>query len=157
MHGGARSGAGQKRIPDHIKLVKGTLKKERVFKGKLPQSSKPPSPPTHLNDRAVYYFHLMIQRMEGRASETYTEVLALLAMRLEEQERFYQIIYDNPFFETCDKYGNPILKPHPVAALYKESMRHAHTLLIELGLTPSSIARVAGKTQEKEADPWDDL
>lgn len=157
MAGGARAGAGKKAIPDHIKLVKGTLQNCRVKKDAPAPKEKAPVAPTHLNDRAVYYFGLIIERMDGRASETYTEILATLAIRLEECERYYGIIYETPFFETVDNFGNRVLKNHPLSVQYKEAMRHSHTLLGEVGLTPASIGRMGGKKQEKTVDPWDEL
>lgn len=155
--GGARVGAGKKKIPDHIKLVKGSFRKDRV-KADAPQpQSKPPIAPTHLNDRAVYYFNLIVSRMDGRASETFTEILSTLAIRLEEVERYYTIVYETPFFQTVDVFGNTVLKNHPLSVQYKEAMRHSHTLLGEVGLTPASIGRLGGGKKEKCVDPWDEL
>ena len=155
--GGARVGAGKKSIPDHLKLVKGTLQNCRVKKNAPKPSDKTAIPPSHLNDRARYYFGLVVNRMDGRASDTYTEIIATLAIRLEECERYYGIIYEMPFFQTVDSFGNTVLKNHPLSTQYKEAMRHSHTLLGEVGLTPASIGRMGGGKEKPEVDPWDEL
>lgn len=154
--GGARSGAGKKAIPDHIKLVKGTLQNCRVKKDAPAPSLKKPVPPLHLNERAVYHFNRIVSLMAA-PSETFTDIIATLAIRLEEVERYYLVIYETPFFETTDQYGNKVLKNHPLSVQYKEAMRHSHTLLGEVGLTPASIGRMGGGKKEKVTDPWDDL
>jgi P27 family predicted phage terminase small subunit len=155
--GGARVGAGKKKTPDHLKLVKGTFRKDRVKKDAPSPSKKLAVAPSHLNDRAVYYFNLIVNRMDGRASDTFTEIISSLAIRLEECERYYSIIYETPFFQTVDGFGNKVLKNHPLSTQYKEAMRHSHTLLGEVGLTPASISRMGGGKKEETKDPWDEL
>jgi phage terminase small subunit len=155
--GGARAGAGKKKTPDHLKLVKGTFRKDRSDKVKVVQSGKQAVPPPHLNERAVFHFNRIVGLMDGRASESFTDIVAVLAIRLEEIERYYLIIYETPFFETVDSFGNAVLKNHPLSVQYKEAMRHSHTLLGEVGLTPASIGRMVGGKPKKEVDPWDDL
>jgi P27 family predicted phage terminase small subunit len=155
--GGARSGAGKKKKSAHLKIVNGTYRKDRENVDAPEPSKKLPVAPSHLNDRAVYYFNIILQRMDGRASETFTEVIALLAITSEEVEKYYGVITDTPFFVTVDSFGNQVLKPHPAAALYKEAKRHSHTLLMELGLTPGSIGRMNGGKAPKKIDPWEEL
>jgi hypothetical protein len=140
--GGARAGAGKKRMPDHLKVVKGTFRKDRA-KDPPKESGKPAKPPSYLSDRATYYFGYYVKLMEGRASETFTEILALLSIRSEEVEAFHT--------------GVKSTEGRSENAAYKEAMRHKHTLLIECGLTPASIGRMGGGKKKPEADPWDDL
>jgi hypothetical protein len=155
--GGARVGAGKKKTPDHIKLVKGSFRKDRVEADSPTPKKELPVVPTHLKARAVYYFNLIVSRMDGCASETFTEIISTLAIRLEECERYYTIIYETPFFQTVDSFGNTVLKNHPLSVQYKEAMRHSHTLLGECGLTPASIGRRGGGKKTETVDPWDEL
>lgn len=156
--GGARVGAGKKKTSDHLKVVKGTFRKDRVNKSAPAPSSKPPVAPSHLNDRAVYHFGRIVELMGERASETFVDIIATLAIRLEEVELFYLEVHERPTFTVVDMAGNKIIKSNPVCSLYKEAMRHAHTLLGEVGLTPASIGRMGeGKQMSKEVDPWDEL
>lgn len=154
--GGARAGAGKKKTPDHIKLVKGTFRKDREREAPEPSKDKPVAPP-HLNERAVFHFNRFVDLLGDRASATYVDILSILAITAEDIERYYQIIYDTPFFETVDSFGNQVLKNHPLTVQYKEARRHHHTLLAEVGLTPASIGRMGGGKKKKEVDPWDEM
>jgi len=151
--GGARTGAGKKKLPKDWKILNGTHQPCRDnVDGPEPLKEKP-VPPSHLNERAVYHFNRFVDLMGDRASATFVDILALAAITAEDVERYYQIIYETPCFKTVDSFGNDILKNHPLSVPYKEAKRHHHTLLSELQLVPSKVAD-AGK---KKADEWDDF
>lgn len=158
--GGSRVGAGAKKKSTQLKIVKGTFQPCRENPDQPEPSKDLPVAPSHLNDRAVYYFNLILSRLLDMdyASASHTEALSLLAMRLEESERHYTTLSACSYiFTTVDSFGNEVIKPRPEVALYKEAMRHAHTLLVDFGLTPSSMSRVNGKPKSKKADEWDEF
>lgn len=155
--GGPRSGAGKKKLPTHLKILKGTYDPSRENENQPEPLKEKPVPPPHLNERAVFHFHRFVELMGDTASASFVDITALLAITAEEIERYYQIIYDTPFFETVDSFGNRVLKNHPLSVQYKESKRHHHTLLMEVGLTHASIGRVSKRGPGKKVDPWDEI
>lgn len=155
--GGARSGAGAKKKNTQLKIVNGTYRPDRENPDAPDPLKEKPVAPSHLNERAVFHFNRFVDLQGDTASATFVDITALAAILAEEVERYYQIIYETPFFQTVDSFGNDVLKSHPLATQYKEAKRHLHTVLGEMGLTHCSIGRVGGKKAPKKSDPWDDL
>src|ERR1017187_5405851 len=91
MAGGFRTGSGKKPIPDHLKLVKGTLqncrKKASDAKRTTVSKSKPVCPP-ELIGREIFYFDQVVGLMGSRASETFIHSIALLAGCLADIETY---------------------------------------------------------------------
>jgi P27 family predicted phage terminase small subunit len=159
--------AGRKVIPISIKQAKGTHQPCRDKETYTPAPGKP-IPPSWLNTRAKGIFRHMSGRLDKvqRASETHTEVLAILASRMEEVERFDKILNEstdaggNPqngyVYATTNSFGDPILKEHPAVRCREKAIRHVHSLLAELGLTPASMQRVGtskpGRVKNEFAD-----
>ena len=152
--GGARVGAGKKKLPKDWKVLNGTHQPCRDDVDAPEPLKEKPVAPSHLNERARFHFDRFVELMGDRASATFVDVLALAAITAEDVERYYQIIYDTPFFKTVDSFGNEVLKNHPLATQYKEARRHHHTLLSELQLVPSKMGGDKGK---KKGDEWDDF
>ncbi len=161
--------AGRKAIPTHIKLIKGTLRKDRI-KDIPPPSEKKPLPPTWLNTRAKQIFQHMVKRLDeiGLASATYTEAIALLSSRMEEVERFDKILNElsnsedgkatgGYFYKTTNSLGSSVLREHPAVRLREKAARHVHALLTEFGLTGASAQKVATKKQEKKTNEFSDF
>jgi phage terminase small subunit len=167
---------GRKVIPIPIKKAKGTYQKCRD-KGSIEPSSKKPHPPSWLTPRAKQIFHQITKRLEdtGRASATFTEVQALLASRLEEVERFDKMLNGEISIEfekgegeekeakkingyvyvTTNSFGDPILKDNPAVAQRKEAMRHAHSLLAELGLTHVSAEKFGSRGNKPKKNDFE--
>jgi phage terminase small subunit len=152
--GGARAGGGKKKLPTQLKIVKGTYQPCRDDVNAPEPDKRKPVAPSHLNERARFHFDRFVELMGDRASVSFVDVLTLAAITAEDVERFYQVIYETPFFKTVDSFGNDVLKSHPATVQYKEAKRHHHTLLSELGLVPSKMADSGGK---KKVDDWDDF
>lgn len=152
--GGARAGAGKKKLPTQLKIVRGTHQPCRDDVDAPEPAKERPVAPSHLNERARFHFDRLASLMGDRASASFVDVLTLAAITAEDVERFYQIIYETPFFKTVDSFGNEVLKNHPATAHYKESKRHHHTLLSELGLVPG---KMMGGGKPKKGDEWDDF
>ena len=134
---GARRNSGRKVIPMEIKKVKGTYFKDRD-PGTLPPSPDRPVSPEMLNARAKEIFDTLTQRLSdtGRATDTFTEIQALCAMRLEEVEHLSGIIrVMGMFYVVTNRNGEEAIRKHPAVEFRETALRHAHGLLAELALT----------------------
>jgi len=150
--GGSRAAAGRKVIPMNEKIAKGTFRKHREKSIPMP-TDKLPNPPRWLNRRAKQIFRLEVKRIKGItiASIDHTRAISLLASRAEEVERLSKFIDENG--SSFMKYG--VNKdgeefcigsyPRAEAKQRSDAIRHLHTLLLEFGLTPSSLGRVKPK------------
>ena len=89
----------------------------------------------------------------GLDSATHTEILALLASRMEEVERFDKMLNEgegnNYVYQSSNSFGDPILKENPAVKLREKACKHVHALLVEFGLTPSAAQKV-GTPKQKE-------
>lgn len=146
--------AGRKRIPDHLKIVKGTAQKCRMNPDAPPSNPGVASAPDWLSGRAAELFDQMSATLLGMgiASPDDRAALALLSSRLEEVEVLTAVIEDcGRTYEKRDEDGNVILsRPRPEVAMRNEAMRHAQSLLAEFGLTPAARSKVsAGKPKEE--------
>jgi len=160
--GGARCGAGKKVIPISEKVAKGTFRPERQKKIPKPDE-RLPIPPSWLNKRAKQIFRLLVKRITSItvASIDHTEAISLLASRLEEVQRLDK--YLNQFGYTYEQNGIITvgkgedkkkivvvlaIRPRPEVKQRHEAMKHLHSLLLEFGLTASSLGRVKAKDKE---------
>lgn len=146
------SNRGRKPIPDHLKVIQGTLKRSRV-KATLQPSEKMPLPSSWLNKRAKGIFKKVAGRLNdmGLASASHTEALALLSSRQEEVERYDKYLSANgATYETTGTSGQKMIKERPEVMLRERAFKHLHALLVDFGLTPSASAKVpAAKRPEK--------
>ncbi len=95
----------------------------------------------------------------GYLSGSHTEMLALAALRLAEVEELTALIErEGPTYFTIravvDAHGSPLVGPdgkamysklkkgHPAVSQRSEALRHAQSLLSELGLSPSAMNRI---------------
>lgn len=156
--GSARPSAGRRVIPMNEKIAKGTFRPERQRKIPLPDE-RLPIPPSWLNKRAKQIFRLLVKRITSItvASIDHTEAISLLASRLEEVQRLDK--YLNEFGFTYEQQGIIgrkgdeqvvvlAIRPRPEVKQRHEAMKHLHSLLLEFGLTASSLGRVAAKDKK---------
>ena len=150
---------GRKRTPTHLHVVKGTDRPGRQNKAEPKPQVGSPRAPDYLSKRGSEIFGRLVARLEGMAmaTPTDTEMLALLAARLEEVEdrdaevRLHGATYakieliDVPDSEhpgrTITK-AQKVWKAHPATAQRSEAMRHAQSLLAEFALSPASRGRI---------------
>jgi P27 family predicted phage terminase small subunit len=146
---------GRKPIPIGIKKAKKTYRKHRDKNSPAPSKERMVAP-SWLNQRAKRIFSTLKDRLDElcMASKTFTEALALLACRLEEVRRYSEIVETEGYMlERMDRNGSVILKLHPAVRMREFALNHAHKLLVEFGLTASSIQRVGKlKTTKKKND-----
>jgi phage terminase small subunit len=145
---------GRKEKPTNVHLLNGTYRKDRHGKQHPQPSTDLPKPPKALSKRAKQIFKLFVKRMEGWASKTHTEIIAICAQAHEEAELCNRVLTTedgSPSFSyvTSNSFGDKILKARPEVSQRRAAWRQAQSLLIELGLTPAS-ARKVEKTSGNE-------
>lgn len=143
---------GRKKLPDTLKVVQGTFRKHR---GKTAdsQDEAPMTAPESLSDAAKDHFETLRGRIAalGLDSATYSEALALAAMRMEEIDAYTAAIAEHGAVVLAPTVaGGELLRPNPAVTMRDGAMRHLQSLLAEFGLTPSSIGRVGVK---KKGEP----
>jgi len=162
----ARPSAGRRVIPISEKIAKGTFRPER--QKKIPQpDERLPIPPSWLNKRAKQIFRLLVKRITSItvASIDHTEAISLLASRLEEVQRLDKYLnehgytYEQNGIITVGKGEDKkkivvvlAVRSRPEVKQRHEAMKHLHSLLLEFGLTASSLGRVAAKEKKSEDD-----
>ena len=146
-------GKGRKPTSDHLKLVKGTLRKERINHDAPVADIDSPRPPAWLSRRGVEHFAVLRERITGLsiASKTDTESLALAAMRMAEIEECTALIEEHG--RVMIETGRPP-RANPAVAQRNEAMRHLQSLLAEFGLTPSARSKITAPKKEKTANPF---
>lgn len=144
---------GRKRTPDHLKVVAGTARPDRMNPDAPAGNPGLSEPPAWLSEAAAAHFRRVDAILQGMgiASPDNADALALLASRLEEIEVCTAVIEDGGrVYEQTDEDGNvKMVRARPEVAMRNEAMRHAQSLLAEFGLSPAARAKVsAGKPAE---------
>lgn len=114
--------------------------------------------PLHLSDLAQLHFKSIALMLEeqGRASPHYAEHVALLALRLEQIQRYQAVLeMEGDTYQAQTKTGF-IIRARPEAAMLSDAMRQAQSLLGELMLNPSAALRIANG-HKQEAGAFDDF
>lgn len=144
---------GRKRKPDHLKVIAGTDQACRMNPEAPVAPTTLPIAPEWLTKRAAELFDGLVAILDemGIASSADMQVIALCASRLEEVEITTALVEDNGrTFETVNESGSTMYRSRPEVAQRNEAMRHAQSLLSELGLTPAARSKVsAGKKPEE--------
>ena len=167
---------GRKHLHLVDKKMRGTVRADRINRNAPMAQSEPPRAPSELSKRATEIFGTLVGRLQciRMASATDTELLALLATRLEEYElateniRIHGSTYAKiELIEVPDPEhpgrtitkAQKIWKSNPAVAQRSEAMRHAQSLLAEFGLSPSSRARLMAPDAGAQtgANPWEAL
>lgn len=149
---------GRKRKPDHLKIVSGTAQPCRINADAPIAPTSLPVPPGWLTVRGAEIFHSLVAILDemGIASSADTQVITLCASRIEEVEITTALVEDNGrTYETVSETGS-MFRSRPEVAQRNEAMRHAQSLLSELGLTPSARSKVSAMTKP-EGNPFKNL
>jgi len=153
--GGARAGAGRKRKDPALKALAGTTRKDRELVSAPPATSAPMIAPIHLSDLAQLIFRDVAGVLEeqGRAAPEYAQHVALLALRLEQIQRWQAVIE-----VEGDTYASRtgMIRARPEVALLSDAMRQAQSLIGELMLNPSAALRIASG-HKPESGAFDDF
>jgi len=149
---------GRKRIPDHLKLVTGTARPDRMNPDAPEPSEELPRAPGDLPLRAVEIFGQLTATLDGMglASKSDTQGLSLLAYRLYQVEQCRAVIdREGMTYVSETVQGGLMVRARPEVAILDAAARHANGLLSEFGLTPASRSKVsAKKKQQGKANPF---
>jgi len=115
-----------------------------------------------LSSRAAAIYVGLCDLIEGMGylSTADGDILAQCASRLEEVEITTAMVEDggrtyitSQEFDGEGRVVKQMIRGHPVVAQRSEAMRHAHSLLSELGLTPAARSKVSA-TKQQETNPF---
>lgn len=157
--GGRRTNSGRKKTEPAVKKLRGTSRSDRD--GEAPPPAVPGSmvAPMHLSDLAQLLFGSIagILEQQGRASPHYTEIVTLLAQRLEQIQTYQAALEcEGHTYETKTSTGGLMIRRRPEVQMLSDAMRHAHGLLAELMITPATALRL-GEGQKPESNPFEAL
>src|SRR5437899_840169 len=105
-----------------------------------------PIAPRWLTKRGVEIFDNIVALLDemGLASSADTQIITLCASRIEEIEITTVMVEDSGrIYETTNDSGQTMVRSRPEVAQRSEAMRHAQSLLSELGLTPAARSKVS--------------
>lgn len=137
---------GRKKVPRALKLLKGTLRLDRLNVAAPEPEAALPVAPSWLPKRAAEIFATLTARLAAQrlASASHTETLALWALRLHEVEKLTAIIErEGGSFENVSEGGGTMHRLRPEVAQRNEAMRHAQALAAEFGQSPATAERVS--------------
>lgn len=158
--GGPRPGAGRRRKEPALKKLAGTEREDREL-APVPGADPSTAPmicPLHLSDLAQLHFASIAKMLEEqqRANPHYAEHVALLALRLEQIQRYQAVIeVEGDTYESFTKTGR-MIRARPEVTMLSDALRHAQSLLGELMLNPAAALRIASG-HKPEAGAFDDF
>lgn len=151
--GGPRSGAGRKRNAPALAMTAAERARVPVPIG----AGEAMIPPMHLSSIARGLFNEIADILvaQHRAEPQFVQVVALLAMRLEQIQRFQAVLEMSG--DTCtsttvrkvdgQQVVTEMIRARPEVAMLSDAMRQTQSLLGELMLSPSAAMKLAsGKT-----------
>lgn len=151
--------SGRKRKPDHLKIVSGTAQPCRMNPDAPVAPKDLPVAPDWLTTRGAEIFDELVAILDemGLASSADTAVITLCASRIEEVEITTALVEDNGrTYTTETESGGLMHRSRPEVGQRNEAMRHAQSLLSELGLTPAARSKVSA-SKKPEGNPFKNL
>ncbi|WP_257575259.1 P27 family phage terminase small subunit [Sphingomonas sanguinis] len=122
--------------------------------------------PIHLSNLAQLLFADIAAQLEaqGRADPQWAQIVALLAQRLEQIQRFQAVLESTG--DTCtsttirkvdgQQVMTEMIRARPEVAMLSDAMRQAQSLLGELMLSPSAAMKLGGGKKDAPGD-FDDF
>lgn len=160
--GGPRSGAGRKRKAPALAMTAAERKQMPAPIG----AGDAMIPPLHLSSLARVIFNEIADILvaQHRAEPQFVQVVALLAIRLEQIQRFQAVLEmsgDTCTSTTVRKVGGEqviteMIRARPEVAMLSDAMRQAQSLLGELMLSPSAAMKLASGKKDAPGD-FDDF
>ncbi len=147
--GGARPGSGPKRKSPIITMTA----TERELVPASPGAAIKMLPPLHLGELAQLIFGEIVDQLErdGRADVRYVQHVALLAIRLEQVQRWQAVLEttgDTATSRSIRKvHGETVvtemIRARPEVTMLSDAMRQAQSLIGELMLNPMAALKIA--------------
>lgn len=149
---------GRKPDPRTLRAVKGNPQ-NRPLPEAPAASTDPMVAPSWLPARAQEHFADLAEEIAitGHDSATYSQMLALAALRLAEIESLNEVLAEGSTHRAKNTRGAVVPKAHPAAAMRDAAMKHLQSLLSEFGLSPSSATRVVPGKPQTKANPFSAL
>lgn len=145
---------GRKRIPDHLKVVRGTDRADRRNdEAPTPAQVRPPMPAT-LTDTAQANWDRFCTVLEGMGVLTIADEFALeqLVEAYSDWRQAHEVIAaEGTHYETEGASGL-MIRAHPAVAMRSDGARRFQSLMSEFGLTPASRSKVSVAQGEGERD-----
>lgn len=151
------------RTPSHLKVVRGTERKDRANPaepkvGIAPFNVRPPAW-LELSPLAHRAWHDLVPLLRGMGVLTRADrvALSLLCEALASYVTARQIVAKvGSTYETSSETGGTMIRAHPVVAMGAESVRFAKTMLGEFGLTPAARSKVSqvGSSKKDPVQAW---
>lgn len=164
--GGSRPGSGRRPKAPELKKLAGTDRADRQRQLPAQVTGGAMIAPLHLSDLARLHFSSIAEVLEteGRANPHFAEHVALLALRLEQIQRFNAVLEtegDTYKTESAKKVGDDtiitrLIRARPEVAMLSDAMRQAQSLISELMLNPAASLRIAAG-HAPEAGAFDDF
>ena len=111
-------------------------------------------PPIHLSELAQLIFGEIVEQLErdGRADVRYVQHVALLAMRLEQVQRWQAVLETTGDTATSrsirkvdgETVVTEMIRARPEVTMLSDAMRQAQSLIGELMLNPMAALKIAG-------------
>lgn len=144
---------GRRKDPTNLKLLRGTLRKDRSNPLEPVPSSERPDPPSFLDAIAIEEWHRMVVELEALGLVSKFDHAALEAYcanysrwkRSEETLRREGDIIEFP---------NGAKGPHPAIRIVNQALSLMRQYLIEFGMSPSSRANVKTPKKEEKKSPF---
>ncbi len=147
-------------LPKEIKRLKRTLQNCRNIKNSPDPSPGDMALPESIKSRfgsISSHFDTITEMAKniGVYSPDYSMAASLAAMRMQEIERYSEIIErEGVVFITKGFNGQEQKRPHPLLSARSDAMRHLHSLLVEFGLTPTGIQKVVKSSSKENKNPF---
>lgn len=150
---------GRKKVPTHLKIVRGSLRKSREVDNQPEPEKGKPEIRVWLTDRAQKHWKVLSEVLENMGVLTVADGDALALMcdaYAEYLEAREQVDKEGMTYETTNQSGDIMIRAHPAVAIASDAWRRVRAMQTEFGLTPSSRGKIStGK--KKDGDPFDEL
>lgn len=138
--------AGRKRIPEHLKVVRGTDRPDRRNDAApTPVQVRPPMPIT-LSGVARDNWDRFCTVLEGMGVLTVADEFALeqlVEVYAEWRTAMEVVACEGTHYETTTAGGGSLVRAHPAVAMRSDAARRLQSLMSEFGLTPASRSKVS--------------
>lgn len=150
---------GRKALPTHLKIVKGTDRKDRENKDEPMPNRKIPDPPGHLNDIAkeehkrmsgVLYNLGLLTEIDGTALAAYCEAYSVWVEACTVRNEL-----GADWMTETTMNGNTIQRP--IVGIINQARKAMKDFLVEFGMTPASRSKVSAKKSEDKKNPFSKL
>lgn len=146
--------------PSHLKVVQGTVRKDRVNKREPKPKLETPKPPGWMSDEGKVMwgrFSVQLEQMGVLTAADGPALELLVTSYLEFVKLEKQLADEGYTYLTVATNGERVTKANPAASMLREARQQHRMLLIEFGLTPAARTKVhtvqrGNKNPDEEAD-----